>query len=203
MNIVVIGAHNDDYICGMCGTILRHIEDGDEVYGIIATDSSGLGDPIIRKKDAIKIDKACGMKSTTFLGFKDTMLKADGKTIKAIEKVLDKVQPEVVYVHSIQDTHQDHRNLAYATLTAARKIPTIIFYETPSSQIGFNPHYYIDITKYINKKISLLKLFQGGVEFKWYMEIESILGTAVFRGYQSNTRYAEAFELFRVIKRAE
>ena len=102
------------------------------------------------------------------------------EVIDKIEKVIRDVKPQRVYTHSISDTHQDHRNIAYSTLAAARFVPEILCYESPSLYIGFNPNYYVDITKFIDEKEKVLSIFTTQ-NHKEYMKINAIQGLAQFR----------------------
>ena len=76
----------------------------------------------------------------------------------------------------------------------------VFFFESPSSQQWFQPNYFVDISKYIDNKIELLKDFEGGIQDKWYMELDAIKGTSLFRGYQSKVKHAEAFTVFRFVE---
>ena len=49
IKIIVIGAHPDDYELGMAGAILKHVNNGDEVYGIVATNGAMLLDRKAKK----------------------------------------------------------------------------------------------------------------------------------------------------------
>ena len=117
-----------------------------------------------------------------------------------IEKLINEVNPQRIYTHSVKDTHQDHRNVAYATLAAARNVSEIFLYESPSLYLDFKPNYYVDVSDFIDEKLRILNLFasQNG---KDYMKIEAIKGLAKFRGLATFINYAEAFEIFRVLKK--
>ena len=51
--ILVVVAHTDDETIGMGGTISRHSENGDKVYGLSMTD--GVGSRLQKDKKAIKL----------------------------------------------------------------------------------------------------------------------------------------------------
>jgi len=209
MKVLVIAAHPDDYELGMAGTILNHINKKDEVYAILATAGEAISKSENndfsnqeRKHETEQIAKEMGIKKLFFLGLKDTKILESHDIIEKIEKVILEVNPKRIYVHSRIDTHQDHRNLSNATLSAARKIKQILFYESPSTQTNFSPHFFIDITNYIEQKIDILNKYKTlkCLGEKRYLEIEAIKSAASFRGYQSNTRFAESFEVFRYLE---
>lgn len=78
LKIIVIGAHPDDYELGMAGTIMKHVEQGDEVHAIIATKGEVIGMGKQRKEEALKSSKFIGIKSTSFLNLPDAGI-SDGK----------------------------------------------------------------------------------------------------------------------------
>ena len=65
-------------------------------------------------------------------------MSADATTIAAIEAVIAEVGADVVYVHAPDDSHQDHRAVASATVSAARKLSRVVHYQSPST-LGFAP----------------------------------------------------------------
>jgi LmbE family N-acetylglucosaminyl deacetylase len=132
--------------------------------------------------------------------YPDTEIPHSHDVIGKMEDIIREVAPQRIYTHSVKDTHQDHRNVAYASLVAARNVPEIFFYESPSLYLDFNPNYYVDISGFMDRKLELLNLFvtQNG---KGYMKIDAIKGLAQFRGLAIKIRHAEAFEIFRILKK--
>ena len=129
-------------------------------------------------------------------GFKDTMLGTDiRKLIDSIENVMKKTAPIFIFVNYPKDTHQDHRYLAEATISAARNTKNILFYEVPTS-IDFNPNVFVDISQFMERKIEALIAHTSQID-KTNIEGLSILeiakSTALFRGTQGRTKYAEGF----------
>lgn len=198
MNIVAIGAHPDDIEFGCAGTIMRHIKRGDKVTFIVLSRGEAGGDPETRVSEARQSAKSLGA-DIFILDYPDTNIPQSHKTIEDLEKIIHDVKPRRVYTHSIKDTHQDHRNTAYATLSAARLVPEIFAYESPSHYLNFNPTYYVDISSYMEKKVEMLGNFttQNGKE---YMKINAIRGLAQFRGLGPSVSHAEAFEVVRILK---
>ena len=199
MKIIAIGSHPDDIEYGCSGTIMRHIKRGDDVHFIVMSRGGKSGNPDSREKEAIGSAKKMGTHIHVF-DYPDTNIPQDHTTIGKLEKIIREVCPQRIYTHSVKDTHQDHRNVAYATLAAARNVPEIFFYESPSLYLDFNPNYYVDISDFIDAKISTLNIFatQNG---KDYMKIEAIKGLAKYRGLATLVEYAEAFEVFRIVKK--
>jgi LmbE family N-acetylglucosaminyl deacetylase len=150
-------------------------------------------------REALKSAEKLGVFEVIFLGISDTKVQHDSETIQKIEKVIKKVNPDIIYTHHPIDSHQDHIATYNCTISAGRNVPTIITYEDVTS-IDFIPNLFIDISPYLNKKIESLKCFksQGHKEF---MKTEAIEGLARFRGFQAKTKYAEAFHIVRMVKK--
>ena len=201
MNILAIGAHPDDVEYGCCGTLLKHVRRGDKVFILVLSIGERSGDKESRKKEAEESAKRIGAQ-LSISDFPDTNIPQDHSVIEKIEEAVRKAKPDRVYIHSINDVHQDHRNVAYTSLVAARSVSEILSFESPSLYLNFKPAYYVDITDFIEQKTKILKLFitQNGKDF---MKINAIQGLAQFRGLSSSVKYAEAFEIIRILKTAD
>lgn len=198
MNILAVGAHPDDIEFGCGGTIMRHVKRGDSVAFVVMCRGEKGGDGDARVQEARETAKAIGAE-LHILDFPDTEIPQGHEAIARLEKVIKDFKPRRVYTHSVKDTHQDHRNTAFVTLSAARFVPEIFAYESPSLYLNFNPNYYVDISPYIEKKIDILNKFatQNGKE---YMKINAIRGLSQFRGLAPSVSHAEAFEVVRILK---
>jgi LmbE family N-acetylglucosaminyl deacetylase len=199
MNVIAIGAHPDDIEYGCGGTVMKHIKSGDKVHFIILSRGEKSGNADVRAGEALRSAKTMGATLHQF-DYPDTQIPQNHEVIDRIEKIIHEVNPRRIYTHSVKDTHQDHRNVAYATLAAARNVPEIFFYESPSLYLDFNANYYVDISGFVDRKLDALNTFvtQNG---KDYMKIEAIRGLAQFRGLATFVKYAEAFETFRILKK--
>ena len=198
MNIIAIGAHPDDIEYGCGGTLMRHIKRGDQVTFVVMSRGEKGGDPEHRVQEAREAARKIGADLKMF-EYPDAEIPQSHEVIDKLEKLIKTLEPRRVYTHSVKDTHQDHRNVAYASIAAARFVPEILAYESPSLYLKFNPNYYVDISNYIDKKIDLLNRFssQNG---KDYMKINAIRGLSQFRGLAPSVSHAEAFEVLRILK---
>jgi LmbE family N-acetylglucosaminyl deacetylase len=134
-------------------------------------------------------------------GYNDTLLTPHmNRMVHDIETVLKKIVPDFIFVHYEDDTHQDHRALAKATVSATRYIRNVIFYEGPTTQ-NFAPTLFVDIRETIDEKFAMLLAHRSQVR-KTNIEGLSITdvvrSTAVFRGIQGRVPYAEAFVPLRL-----
>ena len=200
MNILAIGAHPDDIEIGCGGSLIKYREKGDNVFLLVMTCGESGGDGEARcyeQKESLKILQA---EELFWGGHSDTNLLLDQRLISNIENVLHKVKPDFIFVNYFDDTHQDHRNLAKATISATRYIKNVLFYEVPTTQ-NFSPNVFVDINDVLNEKIALLKA-HGSQVMKTNIEDLSILEIAKsyanFRGIQGRVKYAEGFVSLRL-----
>jgi len=198
--ILAIGAHPDDIEIGCGGTIIKHIIRGDDVYYVIATNGEKGGNMVERIKEAKNSAAIIGVKGIEFLGLKDTLVSHDGNTIQLLDNIMAKINPSIVYVHSLKDYHQDHMNIAKSTLSASRKMKNSIFcYEAPSTTLEFLPTAFSNINDTFETKIESINQFISQ-EKKDYFEREAMVSLSKFRGKVINIEYAEAFEVVRLIE---
>jgi LmbE family N-acetylglucosaminyl deacetylase len=198
MKILVISSHPDDFEFGCGGTLLKFSKNA-KIYILVMTKGEVGGDPKIRSKEQEKVCKYLGAE-LFWGGYKDTQIEFNKKLIDTIECVIKDVSADLIFTHYFNDTHQDHRNVAEATITATRYIRNVLFYESPSS-IEFSPTVFVDITNMIDKKIYLLKLHRSQVnstKIKGMSIIDAMLATGIYRGYQNRVKYAEGFVPLRL-----
>lgn len=202
MNILAIGAHPDDIEFGCGGTLIKYAQKKHNVYLLVLTCGEVGGDPGIRKKEQQKAAKYIGAKEVFFGGFKDTYLPEDRSLIMSIESVIDKVNPQVVFINYLYDVHQDHREAAKACLSATRYIKEVLYYEVPTTQ-HFEPEVFVDIGDILEKKLDLLKMHKSQVN-RTRVEnltiLESAKSCANFRGFQGRVKYAEGFKPVRILR---
>ena len=221
--VLVIVAHTDDEALGLGGTIAKHVESGDIVYGISMTD--GLGARGGENKEEIKIRAQASINSGKRLGltwieggsFPDNAM--DTVPLLAVAKVIEKakslINPTIVYTHTSADLNVDHRVVSQATLIAFRPQPNEVWEEIRTFEIAsatdyghksitniFYPNLYVNIKNTWDKKLAALN------EYKMEMRdaphtrsFEGLENLAKNRGNQVGLYYAEAFEIIRKIER--
>jgi len=195
---LAVGAHPDDIEAGCAGTLALHKSNGAKVYLLVLSRGEASGDPDSKESACKKSAELLGVDEIFFGGLRDTKIHDGIETILVIEKIVDKVKPDIVYAHTFKDTHQDHRNSAYATLSAARRCKQILMYETPNTLKEFFPQVFTDIEKTFDVKKKALQLF-GRESERFWLAAKAIEGLAVFRGFQAGVRVAEAFEVGRFV----
>ncbi len=202
MNILAIGPHPDDIEFGCGGTLIKYAQKRHNVYLLILTMGSIGGNPEIRKKEQEDAAKFMKAKQVFWGDFKDTEIPVNKTLISAIEEVINKTKPHVIFFNYIDDTHQDHRVIAQACASATRYIKEALHYEVPTSQ-NFQPDIFVDIGDVLDKKLELLKIHASQVDKTGVENLtifESARSCATFRGYQGRVKYAEGFKAIRITR---
>jgi len=196
MKILAIGAHPDDIEVGCSGTLAKYARNGHDIYLLVMTEGHMGGEGTIRKREQTKSAKILKSRELIWGGYKDTLLTPHmNQMVHDVEAVIKKIAPDFIFVHHQDDTHQDHRALAKATVSATRYIRNVLFFEGPTTQ-NFSPTIFVDIRETLEAKIAMLLAHRSQVQ-KTNIEglaiTDVVRSTAVFRGIQGRVRFAEAF----------
>lgn len=201
MNVLAIGAHPDDIEVGCSGTLAKYARDGHDIFLLVMTEGDRGGNAGTRREEQLAAASIIGVREVIWGGYRDTMLTPDiNQVIQTTEKVISQVSPDFLFVHYGDDTHQDHRSLTKAVISASRYVRNVLFYEGPTTQ-NFLPAVFVDIKETFDKKIQTLLAHASQVE-KTNIPNASIIdmarSAAVFRGMQGRVQLAEAFVPLRM-----
>jgi len=204
MKVLAIGAHPDDIEFGCGGTLALHVESGHEVYLLIMTEGHKGGDLAVRKSEQLAAADVLKPKGVFWGGYGDTELSPNmNQLVHDIETIIKKIDPDLIFVNHEEDTHQDHRALSKAAISATRYVKNVLFYEGPTTQ-RFSPNVFVDIQETIDAKIDMLLAHHSQVS-KTNIEGLSIVdiarSTANFRGIQGRVQFAESFVPLRYFMR--
>lgn len=197
--VLAIGAHPDDLELACGATLAKLAEVGYEVHAMVMSHGQVGGNADLRPSEARAGGELLGLAGVQMLDFPDTELGLHNVgMVKAIEARMGELEPTVVLTHSEHDHHQDHHAVHFATLRAARRHPSILCFESPSTTRGFDPSLYVDIADFLDVKIRAVEL-HGDQSEKPYMGADRIRGIATFRGAQAKGTFAEGFEVVRML----
>jgi len=173
VNILAIGAHPDDIEIGCFATLAKHKIDGDNIFGVCVTQGEIGGNVEVRRKEAIEAAKVIGME--LFFGdFPDGNVQENFKLIGFLDKIVKDKKIDVIYTHSENDRHQDHRAVALAGLSASRNVQEVYCFEACSLISSFTPQVFIDVTETFGYKMSALRKYKSQVERTYVDGLEGI-----------------------------
>lgn len=195
--VLAIGAHPDDIEIGAAGVLLNHRRKGDRI-SFLTLSRGGVGGHVGARSDE-SVAAAAAIGAQLLMGdLSDTRIDDGIDTIRLIESVVEAIDPTIVYMHSRHDSHQDHRSVHVATLSATRGVPQIYAYQSPSATNDFTPTKFVPIDDVIVQKVDVLGLFDSQRD-RAYLEPELVVAGARYwaRQLAPRSRYAEPFEVVR------
>ena len=118
--------------------------------------------------------------------------------LEEMVKVNKELKPDIVFLPSTYDTHQDHNTISNEGFRAF-KTTSLLGYELPWNNMQFNTSAFILLQKKnIDRKIKAINCYKSQIN-RMYASSEAIMSNAIMRGVQVGASYAEAFELIRMI----
>lgn len=220
MRIIILSSHPDDEALGCGGTLLKHHANGDELYWVIVTtafENQNYSKKWItsRQREIEEVKKKAGFIKVFKLDYPTATLDSGSlKTlVPALAKIFSDVSPEIIYLPNRSDAHSDHRITFEAAMACAKsfRLPSlkkILMYECisetefapPLTENIFVPNYFTDISEFMEKKIELAKIYKSELgEHPFPRSIENIRALATFRGAMAGVKYAEAFQVVKII----
>jgi len=155
MRLLVLAAHPDDEVLGCGGTMARLAAERAEVHVYILRegvtsryDSRELADETLLRalqEESREARRLLGVDEVEQHGLPDNRFDAEAllDVIKVVEKLIGRIDPEVIYTHHGGDLNIDHRIVHQAVLVAARPVTSggirdVYAWEVPSSTNGLS-----------------------------------------------------------------
>jgi len=201
--VLVLAPHTDDGELGCGGSISKYIEEGKEVHYVafsIATRSLPKHLPpdtlAVEVKEATKI-LGIPNSNLTLYDYDVRRFKEFRQDIlEELVKLKSKINPDLVFVPTLNDIHQDHQVIAEEGLRAFKNV-SILGYELPWNNLSINTQCFIKLSEnHVQKKIDALNAYNSQ-KHRSYLNADFIKSLATVRGVQINAPYAEVFETIR------
>jgi len=201
----VLAPHTDDGELGCGGTISKLIDSGVEVFYIaFSTAEESVPEGFPKNQLEFEVKKATevlGIKEENLIIFKFPVRKLNYNRQEILEnliKLRSKHNPDLIFMPSLDDVHQDHKTVAEEGLRAFKN-KTILGYELIWNNLKFNTDCFVSLTeKDVDLKVSALQEYKTQFN-KPYMTKEFIYSLARVRGVQISCELAETFEVIRWI----
>lgn len=198
--VLAIGAHPDDVEIGCGGTLLDHRRRGDVVSVLTLSHGDVGGNVSARISEATAAASTIGAQ-LLLADLPDTRVDPGVETIRLIEEIVRLVDPTIIYVHSKNDHHQDHRAVHTSVVSASRRVPQVFAFQSPSATNDFAPTKFVAIDDVVVRKVEVLNLFDSQRD-RSYLEPEMVVASARYwaRNLAPRARYAEPFEVVRTLR---
>ena len=136
--VLFLGAHPDDIEIG-CGALIHHIVQQTEILCVTLSDNQKNPDLKNVKDEHLKSMKVLGVPEDKIVfGPFITRVFPDARQeiLEYFLKLRRDFQPDLIFVHSKQDVHQDHLTMTDEALRAFRGI-TVLGFDVVRSSYGF------------------------------------------------------------------
>ena len=201
--IMVLAPHTDDGEFGCGGTIAKYVAEGARVvYAAFSAAEQSVLPHLPR--DILRTEVRL---ATAALGVRDEDCLVFDFEVRRFpefrQRILDRMislnreyTPDIVFLPSANDTHQDHQTIAVEGFRAFKRT-TMLGYEVPWNNLDFRTSCFVEIDEaYLDLKIAAVGMYQSQ-RHRSYASAEFIRSLALTRGVQIGKRYAETFEVVR------
>jgi LmbE family N-acetylglucosaminyl deacetylase len=198
--VCFIGAHPDDIEIG-CGALIAHIAPHTDVLCVTLSDN---------QKNPLLTNLATEHKrSMAVLGVKpERVVLGQFETRRfphARQEILEYMidlnrsfTPDIVFVHTKADIHQDHGTITEEALRAFRGV-TVLGFDVIRSSYGFFPSFLVEVSSMdVEKKVTALSEYKT-YEGKYYFSPDITRATLVRHGALCERQFAEGFDILRVV----
>ena len=204
--VLFLGAHPDDIELG-CGGLLHHIVTRTDADVLCVTLSDNQKNPDLKN---VKDEHYASMQilgvpreKVIFGPFVTRVFPGSRQDIlEYLLKLRKDFKPDLIFVHSNKDVHQDHLTMTDEALRAYRGI-TVLGFDVVRSSYGFFPHFIVEVTEEdVNKKIEALSKYETYRD-RYYFNAELTRSIMVRHGALAECPFAEGFDILRIVGKFE
>lgn len=203
LRVLCLGAHSDDIEIGCGGTLLQLAKTRPRpefrwiVWSALGARASEA------QRGARRFLGPAAREVVRLHEFRDGYFPAEFAGVKdAFENLAREFQPDIVFTHTRDDRHQDHRVVSDLTWNTFRN-QLILEYEVPKwdGDLG-RPNFYVPVNRRAanSKAKAILEVFGSQRAKDWFSE-ETFLGLMRLRGMECRATdgYAEAFHARKIV----
>jgi len=202
--VLFLGAHPDDIELG-CGALLHHIVRETDILCVTLSDNQKNPDLKNVKEEHYVSMAILGVpREKIVFGPFTTRVFPDSRQeiLEYFLKLRRDFQPDLIFVHSRQDIHQDHTTMTDEALRAFRGI-TVLGFDVVRSSYGFFPHFLVEVTEEdVTKKIEALLQYETYRD-RYYFNAELTRSIMVRHGALAECPFAEGFDILRIVGKFE
>ncbi len=198
--VCFIGAHPDDIEIG-AGALIAQIAPQTDVLCVTLSDNqknpalSNLVEEHYRSMGVLGVPR-----DQVVLGQFETRRfpHARQEILEYLINLNRQFRPDIVFVHSKADIHQDHGTVTEEALRAFRGT-TVLGFDVIRSSYGFFPHFLVEVTAAdVEKKIAALAEYHT-YDSRYYFDPEITRATLIRQGALAERPFAEGFDILRIV----
>jgi LmbE family N-acetylglucosaminyl deacetylase len=198
--VLFLGAHPDDIELG-CGALLHHIAPHTDVLCVTLSDNPK--NPALKNvvDEHYKAMAVLGVKRESILFGEFTTRIFQERRQEILEyflKLREEFRPDLIFVHSKQDIHQDHNVMTDEAVRAYRGI-TLLGFDVIRSSYGFFPNFLVRVDPAdADAKVEALRHYSTYAG-KYYFSPELIRAIMLRHGALAECPFAEGFDILRIV----
>lgn len=203
--ILVLAPHTDDGELGCGATLAKYIRGGSEVYYVAfsSCDQSlphGVPAGTLRR-ELLDAMNTLGVNEDHVIILDYEVRDFSSKRQSILDDMIRigrEINPDLIFMPSIKDVHQDHYTIAIEGLRAF-KTKSILCYEVPWNNFAFDNQAFSCVTEDdVRRKIEAVSCYKSQAD-RNYTTSEYMKALLVTHGVQVGVKYAEVFEIPRLI----
>jgi N-acetylglucosamine malate deacetylase 1 len=202
---LVLAPHTDDGEFGCGGAIARFLEDGADV-SYLAFSICEESVPAGFKKDVLA-DEVRAATGALGISPKNLVVRTypvrrfpehRQEILEDMVRIRAEIKPDLVFLPGRNDIHQDHQVIAAEGIRAF-KTATLLGYEVPWNNLSMTYSALVALEeRHLERKLAALACYKTQ-EHRFYAKEEMIRSLAQTRGLLVWQKYAEAFDLVRLV----
>lgn len=201
--ILVLAPHTDDGEFGCGGAIAKFVAEGNRVvYAAFSAAEQSVLPHLPRdilRREVRDATRELGIAEHDCLVFDFEVRRFPELRQKILDRMIQlnaDYKPDIVFLPSTNDTHQDHHTIAQEGFRAFKRT-TMLGYEVPWNNLDFRTACFVDISaECLDRKVLALNRY-ASQQHRTYCNADFIRSLAMTRGVQIGKTYAEAFEVVR------
>jgi Uncharacterized proteins, LmbE homologs len=199
-SLLFLGAHPDDIELG-CGAFISDMVGKADIHCMTFSDNQKNPELLHLVGEHYDSMHQLGLTDDQIeLGQFETRRFPDFRQ-EILEKMLAlrrQCQPEIVFVHTSQDIHQDHQTVTQEATRAFRGT-TVLGFDVLRSSYGFFPHFLAEVSeRAVENKIAALNKYDT-YSNRYYFSPDIMRATAIRHGALAERPYAEGFDIIRIV----
>jgi len=198
--VCFIGAHPDDIELG-CGALIAHIASSTDILTVTLSNNLKQAAHVNLVEEHYRSMAVLGVPH-------ENIIVADFETRRFPhfrQEILEYLielnhthHPEIVFVPTRADIHQDHQTATEEALRAFRGT-TVLGFDVLRSSYGFFPNFLVEVTaEDVEQKICALAEYHTYKD-KYYFDPNVTRATAIRHGALAERPFAEGFDILRII----
>lgn len=199
-NILFLGAHPDDIELG-CGALIAGLPNKERLTCVTFSDNqkNPLLTNLVEEHHRSMATLGIPRENVFLESFETRRFPAQRQDIlEYMIRHIRKQKPDVVFVHTRADLHQDHNTVTEEALRAFRGI-TVLGYDVIRSSYGFFPNLLVKVNEgALQVKIKALSQYTTYAD-KYYFDAGLTRATLIRNGALCESQYAEGFETLRIV----